>query len=447
MATLTDRNGNELTASDAATVERYDEAVDSLLTYRSSVEELWEATVADEPDFAMGHVGRAYLRCTSTEGPYAADARDNVLGEIGDPSRLTDREQRHVVAATRYANGDLGGASETLASLTIDHPRDPLALLVGHQLDFFNGDAMSLRDRVGRAIGSWPADDPRYGYVRGMLSFGLEECGLYAQAEEAGLDAVERDPNDVWGHHAVVHTYEMQGRVEDGLQFVDGRRDAWTTDNVFVVHNTWHEALYNLDLGNTDRVLELYDATIHNDESEPVAIEMLDASALLWRLYLNGIETAGRWRSLADAWAAIDTEPWYAFNDMHAVMAYIGADRLDDARAAVDRLAAYAVDPDPDVTNVMMTADVGLPVCAAMVAFAEGRYDDVVELLFPIRTIVQRFGGSHAQRDVVARTMLEAAIRGDNRSLAEALLSERVTLRPTSGYAKRQLERLASSPR
>ena len=445
MATLTDRNGNAVTAGDASTVDRYEAALDSLLTYRSSIEELWEATVADEPDFAMGHVGRAYLRCTSSEGPYAADARDNVLGNIGDPSRLTDREQRHVAAATRYASGDLAGASEELALLTVDHPRDVLALLVGHQLDFFTGDAMNLRDRVGRAIGAWSADEPRSGYVRGMLSFGLEECGLYPQAEEAGLDAIDRDPRDVWGHHAVVHTYEMLGRVEDGLAFVEKRRREWSDDdNLFIVHNTWHEGLYHLDLGNLDRVLELYDSTIHTKESGPVALDYVDSSAMLWRLHLDGIDVGDRWDAIADAWAAMDTEPWYAFNDTHAVMAYVGAGRLDDARETADRLAAYAVSPDPDVTNVMMTADVGLPVCSALVAFGEGRYADVVELLFPIRKVVQRFGGSNAQRDVVARTLLEAAIRGDNHALAEALLSERLTVRPSSGYAQRQLERLSS---
>ncbi len=32
--------------------------------------------------------------------------------------------------------------------------------------------------------------------------------------------------------------------------------------------------------------------------------------------------------------------------------------------------------------------------------------------LLPVRASVQRFGGSHAQRDVVQLTVLEAALRG-----------------------------------
>ena len=53
-------------------------------------------------------------------------------------------------------------------------------------------------------------------------------------------------------------------------------------------------------------------------------------------------------------------------------------------------------------TNLRMTADVGLPVSAAIVAFGEGRHSDVIERLHPIRGYVNRFGGSHAQRDAVA---------------------------------------------
>ena len=82
-----------------------------------------------------------------------------------------------------------------------------------------------------------------------------------------------------------------------------------------------------------------------------------------------------------------------------------------------------------------MTRDVGIPVAQAIVAFGEGRYDDVVEHLLPIRYVVNRFGGSHAQRDAVQRTLLEAALRSGREDLARALLSERLGINPFSPYA------------
>jgi hypothetical protein len=124
------------------------------------------------------------------------------------------------------------------------------------------------------------------------------------------------------------------------------------------------------------------------------------------------------------------------------VVALTGAGRLDDARAVVDDLTRYvAAAPADAPSNVMMTADVGLPASRAIVAFAEGRHDDVVDELLPIRAHFQRFGGSHAQRDLLQRTLTDAAIRSGRRDLARALVNERLSQRDTSVYG---LIRLAS---
>jgi hypothetical protein len=63
----------------------------------------------------------------------------------------------------------------------------------------------------------------------------------------------------------------------------------------------------------------------------------------------------------------------------------------------------------------------------------------------PIRRRLQLFGGSHAQRDVLQRTLLEAALRDGRRDLARALIAERLAVRPNSAYAAHQLERLEAS--
>ena len=76
---------------------------------------------------------------------------------------------------------------------------------------------------------------------------------------------------------------------------------------------------------------------------------------------------------------------------------------------------------------------------------AEGRYTDTVRLLHPIRKILHRFGGSNAQRDAVARTLLEAAIRSGESALAVALVSERIALKESIPYNRRQRDRIAPS--
>ena len=54
--------------------------------------------------------------------------------------------------------------------------------------------------------------------------------------------------------------------------------------------------------------------------------------------------------------------------------------------------------------------------------------------------------GSHAQRDIIAWTLLEAALRADRFKLARALANERTAIKPTSPqnwrYAARALQGL-----
>jgi len=418
-----------------AATDRYDQALGRLVRYHPDVVAATTSLVEDEPGFAMGHALAAYLYLTSTDVPDLDGARStaDALAALAG----TDQERAHRDAVTAWLAGDWHGAARRLDDHLIEHPDDVLALLVGHQLDFFRGDAQNLRDRVGRSIGRLDPGHPLYGFVRGMYAFGLEEAGNYELAEAHGLAAVEANPDDVWATHAVVHVYEMRGQVDTGIGFLRRHEADWTADNLFTVHNWWHLALFLLEAGHPDAALAVYDTQIHHDGSAGVPLEMLDASALLWRLLLDGVPTGDRFAALADAWSTrTGLAPWYAFNDVHATMALAGAGRLGDARAVIARLERYVAESHrAPGTNVAMTADAGLPASRAVLAFVEDRHDDVVAELLPIRATLQRFGGSHAQRDALQRTLLVSALRAGRLELASALLSERLAARDTSVYA------------
>ena len=82
-----------------------------------------------------------------------------------------------------------------------------------------------------------------------------------------------------------------------------------------------------------------------------------------------------------------------------------------------------------------MTTEVGLPASRAVVAFAEGNDRQVIDALLPIRNTFQTFGGSHAQRDALQRTLLTSAIRAGELDLATALVNERLATRESSVYS------------
>jgi tetratricopeptide (TPR) repeat protein len=316
--------------------------------------------------------------------------------------------------------------------LSVDYPRDALALQAGHQVDFFCGDSRMLRDRIARALPAWTKTMPGYHALLGMYAFGLEETGHYQEAEAYGRRGVELDPRDGWSQHAVAHVMEMQSRQRDGIAWMRANAHAWSHESFFAVHNWWHLALYHLDLGEIDEVFKLYDGPVRGNDST-VILEMIDASAMLWRLTLRGIDVGNRWQALADHWAPVAGAGNYAFNDLHAMIAFVGAGRSEAQQAL---LLAQTDAMRGTVDNAAFTREVGRAATLAIKCFADGNYADAIRLLRPIRHYAHRFGGSHAQRDLLDLTLIEAAYRGGEINLARALTAERLAAKPTSTSAK-----------
>lgn len=427
---MTMLDARDLPITNASEVERdtFENALRQFQTYTGDPVATIEGALSGRPDFVLGHVMRAHLMLTATEKGLAAEVNKSLDAAEHASKDATERERMHLTAARRWAGGDIEGASSQLFDITVQHPRDALALQVGHLSDFYLGNAGMLRDRVASALPAWDADVPGYHAVIGMQAFGLEECGAYRAAEEAGRRAVELNPKDSWAIHAVAHVLEMEGRHQDGIDWMGTRVQDWSEDNFFAVHNWWHWALYHLDLGQTEKVLQFYDEHIRAGRSE-VVLDMMDASALLWRLDLLGVDVGSRWQELADCWAPLADDGFYSFNDAHAMMAFVGAGRSDLAQANMSRLDAAA---SGSGTNAMMARDVGVPVAKAINAFGAARYEDAAETLLSVRYIANRFGGSNAQRDILAWTLVEAALRAGRFDLADSLCNQRLAQKATS---------------
>ena len=423
---MRDSLGLDITGATPAALEHYERALHELQCFIGDPVGSVDKAIAASPGFVMAHVLKGYLYGLATEreaSAVAAAAHGAAL-----PLGGTAREKAHVAALGRLAQGRWHQASTLLEDITIEHPHDGLALQTGHQIDFFTGDARMLRDRVARALPSWSGAMPGYHAMLGMHAFGLEEMGDYSRAERVGRSAVEIEPRDGWAQHAVAHVMEMQSRQQDGIAWMRANPDAWTKESFLQVHNWWHLALFHFDLGQVDEVLKLYDGPIYGTPST-VALNMVDASAILWRLYLGGVDVGDRWTAIAANWAPMAGAGNYAFNDAHAMMAFVGAGLAGPAATLIETQRA-AMQADDD--NAAFTRDVGHPVTLAIQAFGDGNYRETVRLLRPIRAIAHRFGGSHAQRDVLDLTLIEAALRAGDTALSRALAAERFDTRPTS---------------
>ncbi|MER8791488.1 tetratricopeptide repeat protein [Mesorhizobium sp. M0092] len=421
-----DAFGLALSGATEAGFSSYSQAVRELQCFIGDPVGSVDRAIAEDPGFVMAHVFKGYLFGLATEREATAVAK--ACHEAALPLAATTREQAHVAALGHLAEGRWHEAARVLEDIAIEFPLDALALQTGHQIDFFTGNARMLRDRIGRALPSWQSGMPGYHAILGMQAFGLEEMGDYARAEKLGRTAVDIEPRDGWAQHAVAHVMEMQSRQKDGILWMRANPEAWTRESFLQVHNWWHLALFHYDLGETDEVLALYDGPIYAERST-LALNMVDASAILWRLHLGGVDVGDRWTALAANWLPKASAGNYAFNDAHAMMAFVGAALEAPARGLLEAQREAMQGKDD---NAGFTRDVGHPLTLAIKAFGDGNYAETIRLIRPIRAIAHRFGGSHAQRDVIGLTLIEAALRSGDGALARALAAERALARPDS---------------
>ena len=141
---------------------------------------------------------------------------------------------------------------------------------------------------------------PGHHWLLGMYAFGLEETGQYRQAESCGRQAVELDAGDAWGVHAVAHVMEMEGRLEEGVDWLEATCSGWRFTNI-KIHNWWHQLLFLIDLGDVEQALQIYDDHLVDPERNDVEA-LIDRVSALARLSLLDINVAERWSTVVPLW-------------------------------------------------------------------------------------------------------------------------------------------------
>lgn len=423
-AALRDARGLACGTCSQAAVDALEDALETMLSYFGDPLSALDEAAAHDPGWALPRVLKASLLLTLGEHDAALQAHE-ILAAAADARQPNEREGAHVAAAQAAAAGDWDGACARWEAILVRWPRDIAALFFAHLFDFYRGDAANLKRRPQRVLPHWSPDLPKYSYVLGMHAFGLEESGHYDEAQDAGLAALEANRRDPWAVHAVTHVYEMRGRHEDGSHWLRSRRADWAVDNGLAFHNWFHSALFELERLDTDAALATFDAYLA--PATEMALQRVDGTAILWRLKLLGVDVTSRFDALRRCWAVHEPAAgFYAFNDLHALIAHIGAGDTPELHAACDAIgAAMSRVEGRGPTNRRMAAEVGAPLAQAFLDYSRGKWDDAAQALLEVRERAHGFGGSHAQRDILNLTLLDASIRAGDRALASHILNER----------------------
>ncbi len=404
-----------------------------------------DAAMQADPAWALPHTMKAGFLLSLTEPGLRDEAAAHLSHARALATTAPARERQHLEAVQLLLEGRWQAACNGWDQLLTEHPRDALALQWAQLWDFYRGDTPALRQRPARALPEWDESDPLHPYVLALYAFGLEENNLYPEAEEAGRRALAANPRVPWAVHAVAHVMEMQGRFEDGATWLRQHQPHWAVDNGFACHLWWHKALFRLEALDVAGVMRLIDHHLSGPALQ-ITLQRLDATALLWRLHLLGEDVAAPCAALLAGWdLSAPAAGYYAFNDVHAVLAMLGAGQQQRAEHWVARCAEQALSAtDAGRSNHAMARGVGLPLMRGLLALGRGDAGSAADQLFPVRAAARGLGGSHAQRDLIDLTLLAAAARGGRSTLGRAVLNERRMAKPLTPLTRHWLEALGS---
>jgi len=383
----------------------YERALAASQAWRVDAGAALETARAEAPRFVMAHVLAAWQLVCGRDARRLAAARPIVADALR--LRANERERLHLAALSSVLADDYEGAKARLGRILKESPRDAVALQVAHSLDYVTGDVARMVARVAQALRSWSRGDPGYHAVLAMLAFALAEAGDCGRAEAAARAALELDPLDARACHAMAHVFEMTDRPEAGLRWMADHEPAWAASSSVVTHGWWHVALFQLALGDLDAALALYDARVAGGRSAEVS-DLIDRSALLWRIALLRASQGMRWSELADRWSPHIDDGFCSFSDVHAMLAFVGA---NDCPARGGLEANLQRRQSGRTRHGRTTRQLGLPACRALMAFGRGDDALAIKLLAGLPPLAHRLGGSHAQRDVLDLTLQHAVQR------------------------------------
>jgi hypothetical protein len=447
-STMRDVRGNPVGTTSAAALSAAEKALWRMMSFYDAPVADLDTAIAEDPAWLLPRVMKAGFLLSLTEPAQLAEARRLLDDAAQFEADAPPRERAHLAATQQVLEGRWQNACQTWDELLLEHPRDALALQWSQLWDFYRGDAPNLRLRPARVLPEWDEGDPLHPFVLGLYAFGLEENNLYPQAEEAGRRALNGADCVPWAVHAVAHVMEMQGRFDEGAAWLRQHQHAWSEGNGFAGHLWWHLGLFRLEGMDDAGVLRLVDAHLAGDALQ-ITLQRVDAASLLWRLQLLGVDVAARFQALAEAWPLDDAHAgYYAFNDLHVLVALVGAGELARADRWLARCAERAMQPeDARRANHAMAREVGLPLMRGLLAHTRGEHEAAAQALYPARRVAQRFGGSHAQRDLVDQTLLAACSAGQLHTLGRALLNERLMAKPATPLTRHWASRLGLAER
>ncbi len=415
---LQDRYGNGLSTRSAAARDAYAAGVDSLMAATPGMDTAFQAAVAADEGFALGHISLARAKQLLGRGHEAkaplARARELAAG-------TTPREQSQIAIFEKILTGQGAAALEAIHEHLRSWPRDAMALAPATSVFGLIG----FSGKVGREVDQLAILAPlekHYGddwWYRTQLAFAQIELQMFDEGARNIETALAAFPRSAHAAHIRAHLFYEMGQREAGLAYLTGWMKDYPRDGLLHCHISWHVALWSMETGQRADAWRVYDDALRPGAAWGPQINVLtDCAAFLVRAEMAGEpRQPERWREIAAYATKWFPKPGLGFVDMHTTLAYAMA---GDGEA----LAKFVEEPRG------ATADLLAPLGQGFGAYARGDWTRATEAIEPLLAIHERLGGSRAQRDLLEYLVTSAMLHAGRTDAARSLISAR---RPQNG--------------
>ena len=423
-----DQWGYSVTTDNSDSVEALDRTFNAYFQFRTNAMVYLDAAIAADPQFALPHAARGILLESLKKPALYAKARHELEAAKSCQQPVSARENHYIAALEAALDGQVTAAVTHYQQIVNDHPHDLFAMRLAQSELFWIGEVGWMRDISEKPASKWTANVPGYSAYLSIRAFGLEENGDYKLAEKCGREAVDLDPTDCWGAHAVAHVQIMQGRLADGVTWLSDLSGNWSAANHIVHHLWWHLALFHTERGEYEEGLNVYDHRLRDLDSPLMQtmpdfyVDLQNDAALLQRLELRGVDVGDRWQPIADLAQARIGNHASPFTSAHSALALAAAGRFEDANELIQSIRDFVAE-DTGALGPRYALAV-LPASEASVAHRKGEHQRVIDIMMPARRNLWQMGGSHAQRDLFFQLLIDSAIKEDRRDILRLLLDE-----------------------
>lgn len=418
-ADIVDVRGLHLSGATPEAVERFEAVMSDLYYYRLGTQDRLDALLEDFPEFALAHVLKGYSLMTEGTLDAHPKARSQLQEAVALPAN--PRERLHQQALCAWLDGDFSARSAAFEQILVDWPLDLLAFRQLTGTLFWSGDKRYQAEVSAAVAAHWDARTPGYEHFLSAFAFAMGEVGLYEVAERSAREALAVNPQDLWAIHGLVHVFEMQGRVVEGVQLLDDAAQFLNDYNLFRGHLWWHLSLLELSLAHFDRVLELFDREVY-PQASAFYLDVQNGASLLARLEFQGIDVGlERWERLAQASLRNATQSTIWFTSMHHAMALART-----ARVGAVRLMFKYLD---SARETSAQAAVAYELAQAATDFYQDRPREALERMLTLRQHRRELGASHVQQDLYDQIMVAAALQLGDLHRVQHLLKARLSTR------------------